>query len=239
MKTKVCTKCGIEKKLSEFHKAKYGKFGRSSKCAMCCKKYSIKNRKRLLRYRQEYYQKNKKEIYRKNRESISGRKPQVAEYQKQYRLKNKKKINKQQKMHYELNKEEILIKQKEYNLKNRERIKKYKLAYFHNQCKNDIVFKIKNNLRHRIYMVLNGKNKSLSTMFLIGCEIDYLMYHLQCQFTKGMSWDNYGLWHIDHIKPCAKFDLSKPSQQRKCFHYTNLQPLWAIDNLRKGNKYNT
>ena len=72
-------------------------------------------------------------------------------------------------------------------------------------------------------------------MFLIGCEIDYLMFHIQEQFTKGMNWDNYGLhgWHIDHKIPCAKFDLSKESEQLKCFNYTNLQPLWAIDNLKK------
>ena len=74
-------------------------------------------------------------------------------------------------------------------------------------------------------------------MFLLGCEIDYLMYHLQERFKPGMSWDNYGDWHIDHIKPCAKFNLSDPRQQLKCFNYKNLQPLWAEDNLSKGAKY--
>ena len=62
------------------------------------------------------------------------------------------------------------------------------------------------------------------------------MYHIQNKFTEGMLWDNYGLWHIDHIRPCSKFDLSKPKEQRKCFHYSNLQPLWAIDNIRKGSR---
>ena len=72
-------------------------------------------------------------------------------------------------------------------------------------------------------------------MFLIGCEIDYLIYYIQCKFTDDMSWDNYGLygWHIDHKIPCAKFDLSKESEQRVCFHYTNLQSLWVIDNWKK------
>lgn len=81
-------------------------------------------------------------------------------------------------------------------------------------------------------------------MFLTGCDIDYLMYHIQEQFTKGMSWDNHGRgnkgrkeWHIDHIRPCDSFDLRKPAQQRKCFHYSNLQPLWRDDNLTKGSKY--
>ncbi len=101
------------------------------------------------------------------------------------------------------------------------------------------IMKIKENLRSRLNKALEGKTKSLSTMFLISCDIDYLMYHLQSQFTKGMSWGNYGYygWHIDHIKPCAKFDLIKESEQKLCFNFKNLQPLWAIDNLRKGSKY--
>ena len=74
-------------------------------------------------------------------------------------------------------------------------------------------------------------------MFLIGCEIDYLIYYIQCKFTDDMSWDNYGsFWHVDHIHPCSSFDLSKEDEQRKCFHYKNLQPLWAVDNLRKSDR---
>jgi len=61
-----------------------------------------------------------------------------------------------------------------------------------------------------------------------------LRLHLERQFKDGISWDNYGEWHIDHIRPCAKFDLSKPEEQRACFHYTNLQPLWEKENVSKG-----
>lgn len=62
---------------------------------------------------------------------------------------------------------------------------------------------------------------------------------MQLQFKDGMNWGNYNYngWHIDHIKPCALFDLSKEEEQKKCFHYTNLQPLWGIDNLKKGDRY--
>ena len=71
-------------------------------------------------------------------------------------------------------------------------------------------------------------------MKLVGCSIDQLKQHLEFQFKPGMTWNNYGKWHVDHKKPCASFDLSKPSEQRKCFNWKNLQPLWAEENLSKG-----
>jgi len=74
-------------------------------------------------------------------------------------------------------------------------------------------------------------------MKLVGCSIDFLKQHLENKFKPGMSWKNYGKWHIDHIRPCASFDLRKPAEQKKCFHYSNLQPLWAKENLVKGKFY--
>lgn len=107
--------------------------------------------------------------------------------------------------------------------------------YISNRLKTDINYKITCNLRARLYGALKGYSKSESTMKLVGCSIEKLKRHLAFQFTKGMSLANYGKkgWVIDHIRPCAKFDLSKPSEQCKCFSYKNLQPLWAADNLRK------
>lgn len=72
------------------------------------------------------------------------------------------------------------------------------------------------------------------TIKLIGCSIEQLKQHLEKQFKLGMSWFNYGKWHVDHIKPCASFDLTDIEQQKQCFNYTNLQPLWAEENLVKG-----
>lgn len=76
-------------------------------------------------------------------------------------------------------------------------------------------------------------------MEMLGCSVEDLKTKLEAQFQSGMSWDNYGRtgWHIDHIRPCASFDLSDPMQQAECFHYTNLQPLWALDNMKKGSTY--
>jgi hypothetical protein len=99
--------------------------------------------------------------------------------------------------------------------------------------------RIINSCRRRMKSALSGVSKSDSTKRLLGCTGVYLREYLKSQFTDGMSWENYGLygWHIDHIRPCASFDLTNPVQQRKCFHYTNLQPLWAIDNLQKADKW--
>ena len=96
------------------------------------------------------------------------------------------------------------------------------------------------NIKSRIYCAVlrSSARKVQSTIELIGCTIEELRSHLESQFVNGMSWDNYGRtgWHIDHIRPCASFDLSDPVQQRQCFHYSNLQPLWAADNIRKGSR---
>jgi len=99
--------------------------------------------------------------------------------------------------------------------------------------------RIAENLRKRIRNALKQANgtKSARTLELLGCDIEFLRQHLSNQFTEGMTWDNYGEWHVDHIKPCAAFDLTDPEQQLQCFHYTNLQPLWAIDNLSKSDKW--
>jgi len=83
-----------------------------------------------------------------------------------------------------------------------------------------------------------GGYKSATTEKLLGCTFEEAKIHIEKQFLEGMSWENHGEWHIDHIRPCASFDLTDPEQQKLCCHYTNLQPLWAHDNLSKHDKWN-
>lgn len=101
----------------------------------------------------------------------------------------------------------------------------------------DPAFKALGNLRRRLNIAVRtaGTTKVATTMSLTGCTPAELMAHLELKFTPGMSWATYGLlgWNIDHIKPCENFDLTDPAQQRECFHFTNLQPMWAVDNLKK------
>ena len=126
--------------------------------------------------------------------------------------------------------------QKELQQLNKNKINARKREREKKRRQNDVDYRIKKNLRGRIYKAIKRNSKSLSTMFLIGCSIEELKTHLSSMFIEGMSWNNYGKWHIDHIKPCDSFDLSDPTQQKECFHYSNLQPLWAIENIKKSNK---
>lgn len=114
----------------------------------------------------------------------------------------------------------------------------YILSYVNSRRQSDPGFRLRMNLRHRIWTALAGGIKSGATADLVGCSMEELRLHLERQFLPGMSWENYGKhgWHVDHVKPCASFDLTDPEQQRQCFHYSNLQPLWAADNIRKGAK---
>lgn len=112
----------------------------------------------------------------------------------------------------------------------------------------NVHLRIKYNLRHRLSIVKNRLNikGGPKTMDMLGCSLQEFRDHLESQFTEGMSWENHGkyvrggpmTWHIDHIRPCASFDLTDPEQQKACFHWSNMQPLWAVDNLAKGDNPN-
>ena len=102
----------------------------------------------------------------------------------------------------------------------------------------DPIYRITVALRARIGNLITGKSKAAPTLELLGCTLDQLKVHLESQFKPGMTWDNYGFkgWHMDHIKPCISFNLLDPDEQKACFHYTNLRPLWWHENLSKGGK---
>lgn len=111
--------------------------------------------------------------------------------------------------------------------------------------RSDANARIKDNLRHQLYTALTNRRsgrdwyRNSKIGPLIACSKPDLIAHIEAQFQPGMSWDNYGRkhngpsWELDHIKPCASFDLTDPAQQAACFHYTNLRPLWRADNLSR------
>lgn len=142
--------------------------------------------------------------------------------------------------YYSRNREKLLIDKKRYdnNPVNKEKRKAYIREYNRKQRLLNRSYKIKDNISRRIRGAIRHGYKNTNTLELLGCSIEELKIHLEKQFRDGMSWNNYGMygWHIDHIKPCSAFDLTDLEQQKICFHYSNLQPLWAAENLSKGNK---
>ena len=174
-------------------------------------KNRIRSKNYRLNNREKAYAKVK-ECYAKNKES--------------YLLKAKK--------YKEINKDKIKIDNKKYGIKNREKINKRLSNKYHT----DIQAKLKVNLRNRLNLLMKNKKKTLSLIKNIGCSVEELKIHLEKQFKPGMTWENKGRmgWHIDHIIPLCSFDLTDEKQFLKAVHYTNLQPLWAKDNLEKGRK---
>jgi len=186
------------------------------------KKYYIKNKERILLRCKKNYIKNKERILKKNRE---------------YYKKNKKIINKRKRNYQKLyclrNKEKILKWAKKARMKRRDKFNKY----IRDRLKTDINFKLRKTIRARIRLALKNDKKRSKTLKLLGVNnIITAKKHLEKLFKPRMTWKNHGKWHIDHIIPCSSFDLTKASEQRECFHYTNLQPLWASENLSKGNR---
>jgi hypothetical protein len=149
--------------------------------------------------------------------------------------KNTKERCLQNKEWYEKNKDQRLKKCAEYYQNNKDKKNEYQKM----RRKTHPQSKIAERLRGRIWQALKGNAKTHNTIQLLGCSVEDLKTYLENNFKNGMNWENYGTdgWHIDHIKPCALFNLTKEQDQLLCFNYTNLQPLWAKDNLQKGKKF--
>jgi hypothetical protein len=181
-----------------------------------------------------YYLRNKQKILEKAKKYYLLNKGKILNYKEKFYLTHKEDKSKYNMEYQKLNRTKISDQQKGYYQKNRQKIIKRNNQYTKNKRSKDSNFRLRCNLSRRFLLALKGSYKLKTTMKLVGCSLEQLKQHLENQFKLGMTWDNYGKWHVDHIRPCASFDLSKPSEQFKCFHYTNLQPLWAEENLRKN-----
>jgi hypothetical protein len=118
----------------------------------------------------------------------------------------------------------------------RARLREQERNRYHTKQKHDPRWKAEHNLRVRLNKFLFG-HKSITLREMLGCSKETLIAYLEKNFKRGMTWKNYGTaWHIDHIQPCAAFDLTDPDQQRKCFHLSNLRPEWARDNKSRGRR---
>lgn len=162
----------------------------------------------------------------------NGLRGECKECQKKYYLINSEKLKKRRVDRYreDTKKEQIRIKQ--YYRKNKENI----INKLRVKKRENVTLRMISNLRSRIVQFMKSKkiHKDNKTLDLVGCSTEFLREYLERQFKDGMSWDNYGSWHIDHITPLSSANCTEDIN--KLCHYTNLQPLWAYENLSKGNK---
>jgi hypothetical protein len=255
METKVCTKCSQEKKSCEFSKDSQKKDGLHSSCKVCVnnrvKIYKEKNPEKVKESKQKHYLKNKEKYSNLNKKWKEKNPEYMTTYLKHYYTKHKEMLNECSKNYYETNKDKFLEKSKEYVKNNFEKTSDYQKKYRENnkydlnqkirirnkeRRKTDIIFKLKGNISHRVREYLKSVNitKKNKTFDIVGCTPEFLKEHLEKQFIDGMNWDNRCEWHIDHIIPLSS--AKTEDELYKLCHYTNLQPLWVEDNLKKSNK---
>jgi len=214
-----CTKCNEDKSLQDFCKRKDKKRGYSYSCKSCKKEYDLKRWKvyrKTEKYRSyvqkylktdRYKESNKK--YKQSEKGIKNRKTYIQNYS------NMPKVIEHRREFYKS-----------------EKFKQWKK----NKRNTDPEYKLRTLLRTRLWCALKRNYKSGSAVKDLGCSVKELKSYLEERFKEGMTWENHGKWHIDHIKPLSKFDLTNREQLLEAIHYTNLQPLWAEENLKKHNK---
>lgn len=229
---KICGKCLIKKQLNEFNKDSTKKDGIRTICIIC-----DKQQKKLYRLKTNFNIKVTSQICTKcsiEKSYIEFHKTKMRSSGLMGKCKDCRAID--TKNHYDNNKEKIINKTKEYYYNNREKCTQTKNNYNKKRAKTDVLYRLSRRLRNRLYYALKRQSWTKNTKFqqYLGCSLPELKEHLQKQFKDGMNWDNFGKWHLDHIIPLS----SAPTEQDlyKLCHYSNIQPLWAKENLSKANK---
>ena len=183
-----------------------------------------------------YYQANKEAILDYRKKYYSANKEKIRKYQKEYNEANKEAIIEQQKMYKEANKEAIADYKKRYNEANKEAVIDYKKRYDKQRKTTDPAFKLIANLRTRHNRALRG---AASTTEGLGCDSNFFREHIENQWVVGMNWNNYGIgegqWSLDHKLPLTLY-YTQPEPLPDLIHYTNMQPMWHVENVKKGSK---
>ena len=226
METKVCNSCNVEKKITEYHKRKNGLYGVFTTCKFCRKEIAAQK-----------YKENNLEMSLKSKLWRQNNPEKRKEVTLNYRVKNKEKLKISGEKYREKNKEKEQIRQKIYYQNNKKKVLTRNKKYNKNKLNIDDFFRVKTYVRSRINKFLKSKNilKKNKTFEIVGCSPQFLKEYLEQKFTEGMSWDLMGKHiHIDHKIPLSSANTE--DEIYKLCHYTNLQPLWAEDNLKKYNK---
>jgi hypothetical protein len=218
-KLKHCSRCDKDLPLESFNKDKTRKDGLAWFCRECNKKnsaqYYIDNREKCLDNFKDVYERNKEDRLIQAKEYRDSHKEEIKSY---FESENGKANHRK------------AIKKRLENGKITE--------YARLKRSIDPNYKLSQSLTNRICNLIKKRKtvKSNHTFILLGCSLEHFKQHLESKFQEGMTFENYGEWHIDHYIPCTYFDLADPENQRICFNYRNLQPLWKKDNLSKKNK---
>ena len=239
---KICKKCNIEKLLCDFGSNKNNVDGKSIYCKECERlrgiEYRSKHRDKVSESSKKW-RKNNPEKYKEIISKYLDKNPHMISKERLKKYRENPEFNKKQsirrKEYYLKNIESEREKRKEYYYKNKEVLRCKTDEWKRKKMNEDGFYRMKKNLRDRIRGYLVDDTKSKRTMDIVGLDkIEFKLY-IQNKFTEGMSWENYGKWHLDHIKPLCQAKDKKEALILN--HYTNLQPLWAEDNLKKNRKY--
>lgn len=233
---KFCPGCSRMLLHRYFGKNKTASDGMQQRCFECRHKYQIENKKLISQKNKARYSLDpKKWIARTAKYRKLNPICRKAEY-----WRNRDKQLSSHKIYYKENRDRLIKKAKDYVKRNADKRRAYIADWVRNKRRTDPHFRIRNALYSRMYYAAKnqGASKSNKMVVLLGCSIFYFRSHLEKQFRDGMTWENHGpVWHIDHKKPCSKFNLVDPEQQKECFHFSNLQPLLAKENLSKWAHY--
>ena len=242
---KKCTGCGETKPLEEYHKHKTCKYGRRAKCKLCKNAYkkAYDQSEAGKAYKKKYNQSEKGKAYQKAYRQTEKNKAKKKAYDKKYKQSEAGKAAQKKYEQSEAGKakrkayiESEAGKAKKKAYEQSEAGKAKKKAYKKNRYHNDPIFKLHNILSSGFCDWIKGNRKTCRTEQYVGCTYKELLDHLESQFEEGMTWENQGEWHIDHFKAQSRFDPTIEEEAFKCWHYTNLQPMWASENIKHSNK---
>tara|TARA_R110000772_G_scaffold235371_1_gene347011 strand:- start:36 stop:809 length:774 start_codon:yes stop_codon:yes gene_type:complete len=203
------------------------------------KRYNDENKVARAEYQKHYYEKNKESVVEQMKCYREENKDAIAEYQKHYREKNKESIAEKKKRYYEKNKDAMAEKQKRYNQANKEVVAERQRRYKEERRATDPLFKLVCNIRVLIRNSFRngGFSKKSKTAEILGCSFEEFHQHIESQFTDSMSWQRMSDIHIDHRLPVSAANTE--AELLALNHYTNLQPMWAAENMAKSDSYCT
>lgn len=172
--------------------------------------------------------------YKAKERSLPHNQQRSREYKREYQKKHSKSLTEKAAKYAKENPEQRKATAKRYYERNKSACLRRQVDWQSRKLKSCVQYKLRVAIRDRIKTACRFGLKAGSAIRDLGCSTQDLKTYLEAKFLPGMSWDNHGTWHIDHVQPLAKFDLTDPEQFKMACHYTNLQPLWAADNLSKG-----